>query len=113
MQEPKSGATDHIDGKLASEQRECHDANSCSIAASCERGWAGIATKQIGAKCLMRVDNGPCTLADLAFAAVVRAPIAQIEAVKARMGWTFPWVLQVWGAARLRLSERRCLSFPF
>lgn len=30
--------------------------------------------------------------ADLAFAAVSRAPIAQIEAVRARMGWTFPWV---------------------
>lgn len=30
--------------------------------------------------------------ADLAFAAVSRAPVAQIEGVKARMGWTFPWV---------------------
>lgn len=30
--------------------------------------------------------------ADLAFAAVSRAPIQRIEAVKARMGWTFPWV---------------------
>ena len=30
--------------------------------------------------------------ADLAFAAVSRAPVAQIEATKARMGWTFPWV---------------------
>lgn len=30
--------------------------------------------------------------ADLAFAAVSRAPIARIEQVKARMGWTFPWV---------------------
>lgn len=30
--------------------------------------------------------------ADLAFAAVSRAPIAEIEAVRARMGWTFPWV---------------------
>lgn len=30
--------------------------------------------------------------ADLAFAAVSRAPIEQIEAVRARMGWTFPWV---------------------
>ena len=30
--------------------------------------------------------------ADLAFAAVSRAPIARIEAVKARMGWTFRWV---------------------
>ena len=30
--------------------------------------------------------------ADLAFAAVARAPIAQIESVKARMNWTFPWV---------------------
>ncbi|PJI90120.1 DUF899 domain-containing protein [Sphingomonas koreensis] len=30
--------------------------------------------------------------ADLAFAAVSRAPIAQIEAARARMGWTFPWV---------------------
>ena len=30
--------------------------------------------------------------ADLSFAAVSRAPIQQIEAVKARMGWTFPWV---------------------
>lgn len=30
--------------------------------------------------------------ADLAFAAVARAPVGQIEAVKARMGWTFPWV---------------------
>lgn len=30
--------------------------------------------------------------ADLAFAAVARAPVEQIEAVKARMGWTFPWV---------------------
>lgn len=30
--------------------------------------------------------------ADLAFAAVSRAPVAEIEAAKARMGWTFPWV---------------------
>jgi predicted dithiol-disulfide oxidoreductase (DUF899 family) len=30
--------------------------------------------------------------ADLAFAAVSRAPIGQIEAVRSRMGWTFPWV---------------------
>lgn len=30
--------------------------------------------------------------ADLAFAAVSRAPLAQITPVKARMGWTFPWV---------------------
>jgi predicted dithiol-disulfide oxidoreductase (DUF899 family) len=30
--------------------------------------------------------------ADLAFAAVSRAPIGQIERVKQRMGWTFPWV---------------------
>jgi predicted dithiol-disulfide oxidoreductase (DUF899 family) len=30
--------------------------------------------------------------ADLAFAAVSRAPVAEIEAVKARMGWTFRWV---------------------
>jgi predicted dithiol-disulfide oxidoreductase (DUF899 family) len=30
--------------------------------------------------------------ADLAFAAVSRAPIERIEEVKARMGWTFPWV---------------------
>ena len=30
--------------------------------------------------------------ADLAFAAVSRAPIERIEAVKARMGWRFPWV---------------------
>jgi predicted dithiol-disulfide oxidoreductase (DUF899 family) len=30
--------------------------------------------------------------ADLAFAAVSRAPIARIAAVKRRMGWTFPWV---------------------
>ncbi|WP_343521548.1 thioredoxin family protein [Sphingomonas sp.] len=30
--------------------------------------------------------------ADLAFAAVSRAPVAQIEAVKERMGWAFPWV---------------------
>lgn len=30
--------------------------------------------------------------ADLSFAAVSHAPIERIEAVKARMGWTFPWV---------------------
>ena len=30
--------------------------------------------------------------ADLAFAAVSRAPIERIEEVKDRMGWTFPWV---------------------
>lgn len=30
--------------------------------------------------------------ADLAFAAVSRAPIARIERVKSRLGWTFPWV---------------------
>ncbi|MBX9462191.1 MAG: DUF899 domain-containing protein [Aquamicrobium sp.] len=30
--------------------------------------------------------------ADLAFAAISRAPIARIGQVKARMGWTFPWV---------------------
>lgn len=30
--------------------------------------------------------------ADLAFAAVSRAPIGRIEQVKQRMGWRFPWV---------------------
>lgn len=30
--------------------------------------------------------------ADLAFAAVSRAPIERIEEVKGRMGWSFPWV---------------------
>jgi predicted dithiol-disulfide oxidoreductase (DUF899 family) len=30
--------------------------------------------------------------ADLAFACIARAPLSQIEKVKARMGWTFPWV---------------------
>lgn len=30
--------------------------------------------------------------ADLAFAAVSRAPIRRIDEVKARMGWIFPWV---------------------
>ncbi|MDF3907649.1 thioredoxin family protein [Paracoccus sp. AS002] len=30
--------------------------------------------------------------ADLAFAAVSRAPVPQIEAVRRRMGWTFPWL---------------------
>ena len=29
---------------------------------------------------------------DTAFAAVSRAPISKIDAFKARMGWTFPWV---------------------
>lgn len=30
--------------------------------------------------------------ADLAFAAVSRAPVERIQAVRKRMGWTFPWV---------------------
>jgi predicted dithiol-disulfide oxidoreductase (DUF899 family) len=30
--------------------------------------------------------------ADLAFAAISRVPIERIEAVRRRMGWTFPWV---------------------
>jgi predicted dithiol-disulfide oxidoreductase (DUF899 family) len=30
--------------------------------------------------------------ADLSFVGVSRAPLAQIERVKKRMGWTFPWV---------------------
>jgi predicted dithiol-disulfide oxidoreductase (DUF899 family) len=30
--------------------------------------------------------------ADLAFAAVSRAPVSRIEEVKERLGWTFPWV---------------------
>ncbi|NKB16362.1 MAG: DUF899 family protein [Sphingomonadales bacterium] len=30
--------------------------------------------------------------ADLAFCAVSRAPLERIDAVKRRMGWTFPWV---------------------
>jgi predicted dithiol-disulfide oxidoreductase (DUF899 family) len=30
--------------------------------------------------------------ADLAFAAISRAPIERIEQVKERMGWSFPWV---------------------
>jgi predicted dithiol-disulfide oxidoreductase (DUF899 family) len=30
--------------------------------------------------------------ADLSFAAVSRAPLQRIEAVKERMGWAFPWV---------------------
>lgn len=30
--------------------------------------------------------------ADLAFAAVSRAPVERIEEVRRRMGWTFPWV---------------------
>ena len=30
--------------------------------------------------------------ADLAFAAISRVPLARIEEVRGRMGWTFPWV---------------------
>lgn len=30
--------------------------------------------------------------ADLSFAAISRAPLAEIEAARRRMGWTFPWV---------------------
>lgn len=30
--------------------------------------------------------------ADLAFAAISRVPLSQIEPVKRRMGWTFPWL---------------------
>ena len=30
--------------------------------------------------------------ADLAFAAISRAPLERIEQVKSRLGWTFPWV---------------------
>jgi predicted dithiol-disulfide oxidoreductase (DUF899 family) len=30
--------------------------------------------------------------ADLAFAAIARAPLERIEQVKQRLGWTFPWV---------------------
>src|SRR5262249_1556301 len=30
--------------------------------------------------------------ADLAFAAISRAPLPRIEEVRRRMGWTFPWV---------------------
>lgn len=30
--------------------------------------------------------------ADLAFAAISRVPLSHIEAVRGRMGWTFPWV---------------------
>lgn len=30
--------------------------------------------------------------ADLSFCAISRAPLAQIEPVRRRMGWTFPWV---------------------
>ncbi|MGA0564737.1 DUF899 domain-containing protein [Ancylobacter sp. VNQ12] len=30
--------------------------------------------------------------ADLAFAAISRVPLARIEEVKQRLGWTFPWV---------------------
>jgi predicted dithiol-disulfide oxidoreductase (DUF899 family) len=30
--------------------------------------------------------------ADLAFAAISRAPLSRIEQVRRRMGWTFPWV---------------------
>jgi predicted dithiol-disulfide oxidoreductase (DUF899 family) len=30
--------------------------------------------------------------ADLSFVAISRAPLAQIEAVRRRMGWAFPWV---------------------
>lgn len=33
--------------------------------------------------------------ADLAFCAVSRVPLDRIEAVKRRMGWTFPWVSSV------------------
>lgn len=36
--------------------------------------------------------------ADLAFAAVSRAPIRRIEEVKERMGWSFPWVSSGEGA---------------
>ncbi|MCZ0964487.1 DUF899 domain-containing protein [Paracoccus benzoatiresistens] len=30
--------------------------------------------------------------ADLSFAAISRVPVEQIQAVKTRMGWTFPWL---------------------
>ncbi|MFD2501848.1 DUF899 family protein [Rhizorhabdus histidinilytica] len=48
--------------------------------------------------------------ADLAFAAVSRAPVAQIEAAKKRLGWTFPWVSSGRTAASPMISA--CRSRP-
>lgn len=53
--------------------------------------------------CSLLMDHLDCARrhfeqADLAFAAVSRAPIDRIEAVKARMGWRFCWVSSGEGA---------------
>jgi predicted dithiol-disulfide oxidoreductase (DUF899 family) len=53
------------------------------------------ATQCVG--CSLEVDHVEGLLAhlnnhDVSYAAVARAPIAEIEAVRQRMGWKFPWV---------------------
>ena len=65
------------------------------------------------AGCSYTMDHADCARqhfehADLAFAAVSRAPVAQIEAVKARMGWTFPWV----SAGESDFNYDFAVSFP-
>ncbi len=52
---------------------------------------------QVCAGCSFTADNFDAARmhfehADLAFAAISRAPIERINTVKVRMGWTFPWV---------------------
>jgi len=55
----------------------------------------GAATQCVG--CSFEVDHVEGVLAhlnnhDVTYAVVARAPIAEIEVVRKRMGWTFPWV---------------------
>lgn len=55
----------------------------------------GAVTQCVG--CSFEVDHIEGILAhlnnhDVTYAAVARAPIAEIEIVRQRMGWTFPWV---------------------
>lgn len=55
----------------------------------------GATTQCVG--CSFEVDHLEGILAhlnnhDVTYAAVARAPIAEIEVVRKRMGWTFPWV---------------------
>jgi predicted dithiol-disulfide oxidoreductase (DUF899 family) len=55
----------------------------------------GAATQCVG--CSFEVDHVEGILAhlnnhDVTYAVVARAPIEEIEAVRRRMGWTFPWV---------------------
>lgn len=49
---------------------------------------------------------------DVAFAAVSRAPLAELQACQRRMGWSFPWASSMGSDFNVDFASGSCASAP-